>query len=475
MPILSSAIEKSVLRELTLPTTLMQCGSTREFWTSTCNLITNFVGLEGQAVELVARTILCSALIEALPIAPALIIAGPDYARGRRLFDLLACTCRHPLRLTGVTVAGLCSLGGGARFTYLISQSVVDDALQKLLDVASIRDKKIPFRGGLLDLFGVQVIHSDSPLAPDSARSRSIQVETLPLDHALPAFDSETQAKITHEIQAKLLKFRCQKLEVARKLTFDASRIADELQDLATSLARGRRMTGITGARFCLLRVEDDEVRSSKSTEMNAGHCDAILAAEAKAPGENIYIADLAKIAQEILRERGREDVDVTPATLGKGLSQLGFLATRDAGGKRLLLAGAIVSRARELVHNFKGAESSQPPSDAAAPQPPSDAAAPQPPSDAAAPQPPRMPQRHSPAMPQRPVMPQRPSLPVMPQRRSLPVMPQRHSLPVMPQRHGLPVMPQRHSLPVMPQRRSLPVMRQRQLTHRAMQAVQAV
>ena len=111
------------------------------------------------------ESILCSALVEALSVAPTLMIVGPDTARGNRLMELLRCLCWHALPLTGVTPAGFCSLASGVRFTYLISQSSLSDKLRKLLDDASSRDQKIPFRGGLLDLFGAQVIHSD-PLLP---------------------------------------------------------------------------------------------------------------------------------------------------------------------------------------------------------------------------------------------------------------------------------------------------------------------
>ena len=79
----------------------------------------------------------------------------PGIARGNPLMTLLRCVCWHALPLTGVTPAGFCSLASGMRFTYLISQSSLSDKLRKLLDDASSRDQKIPFRGGLLDLFGV--------------------------------------------------------------------------------------------------------------------------------------------------------------------------------------------------------------------------------------------------------------------------------------------------------------------------------
>ncbi len=355
-------IGETILRELTLPNAILQCGPTQQFWTTICDLLVNFAGLEGQAVELAARTILCSALIEALPVAPALLIAGPDYARGKRLLTLLGCMCRHPLRLTGVTVAGLCSLGGGARFTLLIGQPVLDEAVKKLLGMARVRDQKIPYRGGLLDLFGVQVIHSDSPLLANSAPFRCIQIPMLPLDHALPAFDLETQAKITHEIQAKLLMFRCQKLEIARKLAFDVSKFADELQDLATGLATATPDdVELQGRVFDLLRDEDDEVRAARCTELHRVTCDAIRVAGAKTPGKNIYVSDLANVAQEILRERGCADSKVIPATFGKRLRHLGFVASRDANGKKLLLTDAVINRAKELIHNFIGAPAAPP------------------------------------------------------------------------------------------------------------------
>lgn len=351
-------IEESVLRELTLPTEIIHCRSTREFWTVICDLIRNFVGLEGQAVELVARTILCSALLEALPVAPALEIVGPDYARGKRLLDFLKCTCRNSLRLTAVTASGLHSLGAtGAQFTYLIRQAVIDDALKKLLSAAGIRDQKIPFRGRLLDLFGVQVIQSDFPLAANSAPLRSIQVSMLPTNYPLPPFDLETQRKITNEIQGKLLMFRCVKLEAARNLIFDASRFAVELQDLASSLARATPDDVELQSRvFDALHEEDAEVRSYRWTDLNRVACDAILLAHSRAPGNNIYIADLASIAEEILQERGAGNVVVAAATFGKRLSHLGFRATRDSKGRKLLLTEDAVNRAEDLLHRFIGA-----------------------------------------------------------------------------------------------------------------------
>ena len=77
------------------------------------------------------------------------------------------CLCRHGLRMTGLTPLGLRSLPSGAGFTFLISQPI-GDKLEGMLHDASRRDQKILYRGGLLDLFGAQVIHAESIAAPAS-------------------------------------------------------------------------------------------------------------------------------------------------------------------------------------------------------------------------------------------------------------------------------------------------------------------
>lgn len=217
-------IHKSILRELTVPTQCSPHGTTREFLAETCKLITNFSGLQEKSASLVGRLVLCSALVEAVSVAPMLVIDGPDTARGSQLVALLHCLCRHSLRMTGVTPAGFCSLPSGARFTHLISQSAVSGKLRKLLDDASSRDRKIPFRGRLLDLFGVQVIHPESVLAGDSWPPRAIQVSMIPTGQELPVFDLEAQYRVTTEYQARLLSFRRASLGAASRFEFNTSK-----------------------------------------------------------------------------------------------------------------------------------------------------------------------------------------------------------------------------------------------------------
>lgn len=349
-------INASVLQELILPTHRCPHGSTREFLAETCKLVANYTGLPEKFASLVGRVILGSALVEAVSVAPTLEIVGPGIARGNRLMELLRCVCWHALPLTGVTPAGLCSLASGARFTYLIGQEAVSEKLRKLLDNASRRERKIPFRGRLLDLFGAQVIHCGSLVAGVSSPLRSIQIPTIPTEQELPLLDFDAQHRITNEFQAKLLSFRRADLGVARRMNFDASKFTFALRDRARSLAAATPDDlELQAELFDLLQEEDTEMRSERWIDLNVIAGEAFLVAHFESPGGAAYVSDLANIAQEILRGRGQVTV-IDPGAFGKRLKLLGFTSDpRDARGKKIRLTEAARNLAQQVVRDLGG------------------------------------------------------------------------------------------------------------------------
>src|SRR6202030_1448352 len=116
-----------------------------------------------------------------------------DVTRGNRLTELLRCFCRHGVRTTGLTPAGLRSLPNGARLTLLISQPTISAQIENLLDDISHRDHKILRRGELLDLFGAQVIHAESVPPSEQLSLRSIRIPLVPGGTRLPVFNPEIQ------------------------------------------------------------------------------------------------------------------------------------------------------------------------------------------------------------------------------------------------------------------------------------------
>ena len=301
-----------------------------------------------------ARFTLCSWLIEATQVAPALVLVGPDTMRGNNLVTLLHRLCRHGLRITGLTPAGLRALPSGAGFTFLIRQPMISDKLEALLDYASYRDQKIPHRGGLLDLFGAQVIHTESIPSGESLSHRSIVIPMIPGGAQLPVFDPDFQHRVTDDFQAKLLNFRRANLSVARNLQFDSSKFAFPMRTLAHAMAAATPDdTGLQADVIDLLREKDNDVRADRWTALSSVAIEALLVAGYESPGGVIYISDLAVIAEEILKGRGGDSA-INAGGFGRRLKFLGFRTEpRDAKGMKLRLTEEVCRRARQLAEDF--------------------------------------------------------------------------------------------------------------------------
>jgi hypothetical protein len=347
-------IDCSVLQELVLPACSRPHGTTRELHAEICGLVANFAGLSAGPATLVSRFVLCSWLVNALPVAPALVLIGPDTTKGNQLMALLHCLGRHGLWMTGLTPAGLRSLPSGAGFTFLISQPTISDTLERLLNDASRRDQKIPFRGGLLDLFGAQVIHADSIPFGERLVLRSIQIPMIPGGAQLPVFDPEVQHRVTADFQPKLLNFGRANLSAAHNLRFDSSKFIFPLREFAHSIAAATPDDAELQAEvFDLLQEKDAEIRDGKWIELSAVAVEAILVAWYESAGGVSYISDLAAIAQEILKGRGELSV-IDPGALGKRLKLLGFRTEpRDAKGMKIRLTEDVCRRARQLARDL--------------------------------------------------------------------------------------------------------------------------
>ncbi len=350
-------VDRSILRALALPTEVLPHGTTRGLLTQVSKLMTTFAGLDEKSAALISRVVLCSHLLEALPVAPTVAILSPDISRGNRIMALLACLCWRALSLTGVTPAALCSLPSSAGFTLLINQKNLSSKLLRLLDDASNRGRKILYRGRLLDLFGVQVIHT---LDGDDGAPRAIPISVIPSDQELPAFDLDVQRQITEEFQGKLLNFRRVNLAAAGKLRFSTSKFPSPLRDLAWSLAAAtpdepQSQQDI----FELLQQMETQVRSEKWVDLNAIAVESLLVVckENESPETFARVSELAKIAHEMLKRRGGEAM-LDLGQFGKRLKSLGFTSDRDAEGKKLRLSDEVRDRVQQLARNLGLADS---------------------------------------------------------------------------------------------------------------------
>lgn len=348
-------INGSIWRELMLPTGVIPCRSTRELLQELCESASQLVGLAEGPAAIVGRAVLASWVIRGLSLAPALSIVGPDQPRAIRLLQWLRCVCRRALLLSGVNAAALRSLASGLEFTLILNQPTVKNTLQNLLDEAARRDPKILHRGNLLDLFGMQVIYSESAIGARASPFRFLRIPTLPGTGESAVFDARVQQRIADDFLPRLLGYRFANFQKVSAFRFDASRFSPALRELARSLAAITPDDADLQAKvFGLLEPEDNELRSEKWISFDTVLVETVLFACRERPGEEKYMAELAIISQEILRRRGA-NVDVDPGSFGKRLNDLGFtsMKERDAKGVALKLSDATRRRAGQLAQDF--------------------------------------------------------------------------------------------------------------------------
>jgi hypothetical protein len=202
------ALSPGLLREVMLPNGNASPLPARQLLSEICKLTTDVSGLSERNAALVGRTVLCSWVIEALGLAPTLVIAGPDISRANALLRLLYCLCRHSVRLTGISPARLCSLPSSFGFTLVIRQSRMSLKMRELLDDLSWRDHKIPYGGNFLDLFGVKIIHCESIPESVAGVHTSIEIPMLPSNPQPHVMDDTEYLRIATEFQRKLLAYR---------------------------------------------------------------------------------------------------------------------------------------------------------------------------------------------------------------------------------------------------------------------------
>ena len=102
-----------------------------------------------------------------------------------------------------------------------------------------------------------------------------------------------------------------------------------------------------------LLRDEEEDVRSAKWVDLSTVVIEAILVACEEKKGPIAYVGDLAEIAQEIWKRRGK-NANIDPGAFGKKLKLLGFTTEpRDAKGTSLALTESVCNGAHQHARDF--------------------------------------------------------------------------------------------------------------------------
>jgi hypothetical protein len=346
-------IDPTVLRALTLPTRIAPYGSARKLLEDMSAVVTEYTGLPENSVAAMSRWALSNWFPEMRP-APGLSVIGLDTTAGRQVFELLHSLCRHALLLTEMNAAGLRSLPMEWGLTLLIPEPVLSADVQRILSGARRGIGFIPRGGRLLDFHCAVATCSEFVGACGPGVMPSLEISLVPAHEGLPVLDSEMQQKIASDFQPKLLSYRLENYTRVRNAAFDAPRLTPSLRELVKNLAACTPDDPDLQAQVLeFLRAQDQETRSAGWLDLNVVIVEAILAFVHEAKEDSVYVAEITKAAETILRGRG-ENRNLEARAIGPRLRPLGLITEpRDRNGIRLVLTGEVSRRAHELAHSF--------------------------------------------------------------------------------------------------------------------------
>ncbi len=346
-------IDPSILRALTLPAEIAPYVSARKLLADISKSILQYSSLPENSVVAISRWALSSWFSEMQP-APGLSIVGPDTSAGRQLLQLLHCFCRHPLLLTEVNVAGLRALPTEWSFTLLIHQPTLSVEVQRMLSIARRSIGFIPRAGRLLDFHCAVATYTELGCAYGSGAIPSLEISVVPANKLLPILDDNTRLKIANNFQPKLLGYRLANFSKVLNSSFDAPELSPSMRELAQNLSACTPDDPDLQAQVPeFLRTQDKEIRSAAWLDINVVIIEAVLAIIHEGKEDHIYVGEITKLAEEILRRRD-ENRKLEPRAVGARLGALGLITEpRDSKGIRLVLTGEVSRHVHELAHNL--------------------------------------------------------------------------------------------------------------------------
>jgi hypothetical protein len=345
------AVAPSIVRELYLPTEVQPIDSVLQLFTCLVQLIQRFTGLPDNSARLVARIVLATWVVGAIPSAPSVLLVGPDSRELTQLLNLLKRLCRHALLLTEVNAGGLHSLPMEMDLTLLIDQPELSEPAQRILNASRTRDKKVSHRGNLWRPFCSKVIHlADYFIASIEA----IRIPVLPTGRALPVLDDGELNRIANEFQPRLLAYRFGNYGKAHASQIDCSTGEYAIREAINGLAACTPDCPDLQAEVVGIAAQEAaEVRQARWTEPSILLIESVLLECHASTDSAPYCGKLADVMSTMSSARGVERI-FRPNQAGSLLRRMGFTPEpRDSEGVRLRLTENVRRKVHQLARDF--------------------------------------------------------------------------------------------------------------------------
>jgi hypothetical protein len=305
------------------------------------DLVQKYCGLEEDAAELLARFFFADWVMDALPVAPSLVIVGPESREVMQLLALTKCLSRHALLLTEATARNLRSLPTALGLTLAIDQPELKKDLKHLLNASRKSAMKIPVHRSLWSPCFSKVIH-----CADQFQASWIQGPKLvvaPNSHPVPLLNDTVQARIAGDFQPRMLSFRFDNFAAVRARSSEDSNSESAMRAPLSVLPAASFEDAELHAKILDLAVDraGDSIED-RWTDPTVVLIECLLMSCHLPKQSARYTGQVADEMMALLSTRG-EERKILAKQVGRMIRDLGFeTEPRDKHGVKLLLSETV-------------------------------------------------------------------------------------------------------------------------------------
>ena len=328
----------SLYQATRLPSHCSDYVSARDLLAALTDLFRQHFHLSERVANLPACFAISSWLADCLPIAPTLIISGPDEELGIDILRLLGCVCYHPLILAELTLSGFRSLPLLLPLTLLLNQQELAPKLERLLRASSYRGLYLPGnRGSVIDRFGPKAIVCGNGTDVDHLGGGVINISVPPSQLQPSVLDEQTLKEIANDFQPRLLMYRLKNSGKVPQSRVDVSNFTFATRQIARTLATcfpedlelAREMVQLLGP-------QDADARLQRANSIECAIVEVLLAFLHEQKLTGMSVGDLADLANGLLRSRG-EILTYSPEEVGWKLrGRLNLIRHRVSSGSQI-------------------------------------------------------------------------------------------------------------------------------------------
>jgi hypothetical protein len=299
----------------------------------------------------VAASVFASWFVDCLPAPPRLAIFGRS-PQSTQLFTLLSCLFRRAVRLSELTLAGLCSLPIEAQPALFLDDCELDARTQKAISSRSAGGY-FPWNGRLLNLSCATVIRSSGVSGHELLGAGALEIPIEDGESPLRVLSPQELREIGKTFQAKLLMYRLRNYRRVADFGGNFPDLQPVLQSRARLLLPCLPVDCDASTKLVSFLEEwNQEPLEDVPTNLGSFVIEALWTISHRKNAHSAHVGTITREVNALLEQRG-ELFELRPRAVGHLLKALSFQSKRlDAAGRGVLFNRPV----REQIHKLAAA-----------------------------------------------------------------------------------------------------------------------